>query len=155
MRNYHLQNLPERIEKLRRHVKSRRGRRDFVALGTLVDIADTLKGRKPTTMRSMDAMLRAYYDAESAFLESWTKKASQPFFAMLQKDENCPPDRAYLVPVSFLPEEIVRAICPDCEQLITVSPNGKDPQKTNKRQRLDMHRKLDAQELCPGSGKDV
>jgi hypothetical protein len=104
MNNYRYQNLPERIEKLKRHVKSRRGRRDLHALGTLCDIAAYLKGRNPFTYDKMNAMLRAYYNEESAFLDAYVKRASNPFFAMIQKDENCSPDRAYLVPVSFLPE---------------------------------------------------
>jgi hypothetical protein len=104
MSNYRYQNLPERIKKLKAHLKTRRGRRDLHAIGTLCDIAAYLKGRNPLTYDKLNAMLRTYYNEEAAFLDVYVKRASNPFFAMLQKDENCPPDRAYVVPVSFLPE---------------------------------------------------
>jgi hypothetical protein len=48
-----------------------------------------------------------------------------------------------------------KALCPICDQLIGISPNGKDPKTTNKRQRLDMHKHPSLPELCLGSGKDV
>lgn len=172
MTNYGRQNLPERVRRLRAHIRTRRGRRDFIALGTLVDILAYLKGNRRTsaTLRSMDAMLKELYNAD-AWLEDWQKSLSQPLFAFMKKDELCPKDRVYVLPVVGLTdylsgridnvvEDTVRAICPDCEQLIGISPNGKDPKETNKRARLDVHKKppeglpYDGS-ICPGSGKDV
>jgi hypothetical protein len=43
--------------------------------------------------------------AESAFLDSWVERASQPFFAMIKKDENVPDNRAYVFPLKYLPED--------------------------------------------------
>lgn len=46
--------------------------------------------------------------------------------------------------------------CPDCDELVEITPNGADPTKTNRRQRLVMHpNKKTPGELCVGSGKDV
>lgn len=155
MRNLHLQNLPERIEKLKRHIKTRRGRRDFKALGTLCDIADALKGvqRKASTLRSMDAILKQYYDEECGFLASYAERMRSPFFSFVKKDENCPPDRFYIV--STLEDTVVKARCPDCDTLQEITPNGADPKKTNRRQRICVHKKPNEPELCLGSGKDV
>lgn len=48
------------------------------------------------------------------------------------------------------------AWCPDCDELIEITPNGADPKKTNKRQRLVLHPdKKRPGELCVGGGKDV
>lgn len=50
--------------------------------------------------------------------------------------------------------------CPKCEELVGISPNGVDPKKSNKRQRLDMHPVPDPEnpgqkKLCDGSGVDI
>ena len=46
--------------------------------------------------------------------------------------------------------------CDDCDELIEIVPNGVDPMKTNKRQRLVLHPdKKRPGQLCAGGGKDV
>ena len=52
------------------------------------------------------------------------------------------------------------ARCPDCDELVESTPNGKDPATTFARQRLVMHPDKKAQRssdraVCPGSGRDV
>lgn len=52
------------------------------------------------------------------------------------------------------------ARCPDCDELIEITPNGADPTKTSRRQRLVLHpdpksRRSSDRTLCPGSGRDV
>lgn len=69
------------IEKLKAHLKTRRGRRDFQALSRLVDLKAGVK--KGATWRSMDAMLRCYYNEKLAKMYS-----ESPFFAMLKKDKS-------------------------------------------------------------------
>jgi hypothetical protein len=48
------------------------------------------------------------------------------------------------------------ARCPNCDELIEITPNGADPRTTSKRQRIVLHpRKQTPGTLCPGGGKDV
>jgi hypothetical protein len=49
----------------------------------------------------------------------------------------------------------MKAICPNCDALVEITPNGKDPRTTNRRQRIVLHKKPNAPELCTGGGKDV
>lgn len=79
-----------RIEKLKVHLKSRRGRRDFQALHRLVELKDGVK--RGARLRSVDAFLKCYYNETEAALASYKEK--HPFFALIAKDE-CPPDRIY------------------------------------------------------------
>lgn len=52
---------------------------------------------------------------------------------------------------------MVRARCPDCDELVEITPNGADPRLTNLRQRLVMHpdKRQQPPQVCDGSGKDV
>lgn len=70
------------IEKLKAHLKTRRGRRDFQALSRLVDLKAGVK--RGTTQRSMAAMLKRYYPEYEGALRHY---AVHPFFAMLKKDK--------------------------------------------------------------------
>lgn len=52
------------------------------------------------------------------------------------------------------------ARCPDCDELVEITPNGADPATTFRRQRLAVHpdkkaRRSSDRALCVGSGKDV
>lgn len=121
----------------------------------------------------MDAVLKDYYTDDR--LVAMARIDENPFVAFLKEkivsygggptifcvaDERVPPDRAYLLPIDgltdWLPaEDRVKARCPDCDTLQEITPNGADPKKTNKRQRICVHKKPDEPELCLGSGKDV
>lgn len=94
MNNYRYQNLPERIERLRKHLKTRRGRRDFVALGTLVDIGECLKRVNSRTLTSISfgALLKERYIDEPI--------GPHPLLSMISRDD-CPPDRIYIIPTKF------------------------------------------------------
>ena len=86
MNRYTYQNLPQRIAKLKAHLKTRRGRRDLVALGTLADIQAELaavQGRR-LTCDKMNAMMKCYYTETEAALKHY---AEHPVFAMLKKDK--------------------------------------------------------------------
>ncbi len=50
---------------------------------------------------------------------------------------------------------MAKAWCPDCDTLREITPNGKDPQTTNRRQRIVMHKHPTKPEICEGSGKDL
>jgi hypothetical protein len=50
---------------------------------------------------------------------------------------------------------VALAWCEACNTLVEITPNGADPLKTNRRQRIVMHKKPNTPELCVGSGKDV
>lgn len=98
MSRYAYQNLNERIEKLKKHLKSRRGRRDLIALGTLADIQAELAGR--LTYDKMNAMMRFYYNEEaSMFKDIGRRLGESPMFAFMKKEG------AKYEPVSFLPEK--------------------------------------------------
>lgn len=148
MNRYH--DLPARIARIKAHLKTRRGRRDYKARVTLADLMTLLAGQIPSaTTRSLDAIYKAFYEVDRA-LEKALKP--HPIFKMIAKEE-CPRDRVYVMPLEYMMPS--KAYCPDCDQLIEITPNGADPAMTNKRQRLVVHKKPNAPELCLGSGKDV
>lgn len=140
------QNLPERIEKLKAHLKSRRGRRDFAAHQRLVDAQRMLAGAKASTMYSMTELLKNIYTDVIVPLDRAYVFAPNPVFSMIRKE-----------PVVFRMEYVMpRGYCPDCYELIEITPNGADPKTTNRRQRLVLHpSKKTPGELCAGSGKDI
>ncbi len=72
-----------RVEKLQKHLKSRRGRRDFQALNRLVDLKTK---RKPGTLRSLDAILKCYYTEEMVAAQAYVAHASLAFFRTIKKD---------------------------------------------------------------------
>lgn len=90
-------NVHARIDRLRAHLKTRRGRRDQVALRKLTELRERLEGR--ATGASIDALLRTYYDLER---NNPLYQLPHPFFALLKKeDPNVPDGRAYVLPVSM------------------------------------------------------
>ena len=146
--------LQDRIAKLRAHIRSRRGRCDRQALKRLVELRQENERHRVSALKTstLDLVLQELYSDE-ALLETITK--APPWFSFLKKDENVPMNRAYVIPV-WLEPGMARAICPDCEELIEITPNGKDPRVTFRRQRLMLHpNKKRPGELCPGGGKDV
>lgn len=51
---------------------------------------------------------------------------------------------------------MAKYLCDFCEELVEITPNGADPMKTNRRQRIVLHpNKKMPGTLCPGGGKDV
>lgn len=51
---------------------------------------------------------------------------------------------------------MVKGYCPDCEELIEITPNGADYATSFRRQRLVLHPdKKNPGKLCQGSGKDI
>ncbi len=131
----------ERMNKLRAHLKSRRGRRDFQAVTRYVDLKDN--NPKHTTLRSMDSYLRLYYNIESVQPDF----GSVVFSQMVRRDD-------YIFKANE--DHMVRAICPSCEELVEITPNGANPLTTFRRQRLVLHPdKRSPGNLCPGGGKDV
>ena len=86
--------MRDRIEKLQRHLRTRRGRRDLQALNRLVDIKHGYK--KGATLRSLDHILKCYYP-DDTILNALSYVP--PMFSVLSKiktDENCPRDRFYV-----------------------------------------------------------
>lgn len=59
----------------------------------------------------------------------------------------------------------MKARCPVCDKLVDIGPNGADPEKTSKRQRIANHKRSVAvpygtdtfnfHGLCAGSGRNV
>lgn len=147
--------LEANIARVKAHLKSRRGRRDLKARWRLLALEDMLAGRKPSlTLVEVDRLLKSIYTDEAVSADR-VYLLDNPMFAMLKKEPRDPrfdgPPR-YVQPVEVL---MPKAICPDCEELVEITPNGADPKLTNRRQRLVLHKKPNAPELCPGGGKDV
>lgn len=93
------QNIPARIDRLRAHLKSRRGRRDRQALELLARLCRFYKDRTSSTIASVDDLLKTYYDVTN---DNPLYTLPTPFFAMLKKaDPLCPDNRAYVVPLEM------------------------------------------------------
>lgn len=100
MNNY--QNLPERIEKIRAHLKTKRGRRDYNAMLALAGAQKLLS--KSCTFDKLNAILREYYNAESAhFLALQGARLSNPFFRTIAGGSGVQP--VYFEPISFLKDD--------------------------------------------------
>lgn len=157
------QDIPARIEQLKAHLNTPRGRKDHQSWRRLAELCKFLKDR--TTSVSFDELLKTYYNLETS-KPLYEQRA--PWLSMIKAHEDCPRDRFYVIvdyrPVAavhaddytFVEEPVAKYRCDDCEELIEIVPNGVDPKTSNKRQRLIMHpNKKTPGELCRGSGKDV
>ena len=154
MSRYAYQNLNERIAKLKAHLKTRRGRRDLIALGTLVDIRMALEGR--LTYDKCLEIMKTYYSPPdmNAVIDM-----SSPFFAFVKKDPGSDSPRRYVQPVEA---SVPKYRCAECDTLQDITPNGVDPATSNKRQRVAVHPDkrnppdpVTGYPICNGSGKDV
>lgn len=149
-------NYQARIDRIHAHLQTPRGRRDYAAWALLMKLQRLRDGYEASTNYTMDALLKNVYADVRVPLDRAYVLAENPFFAMLKK---APPDsrfggtRRY---VQALEVHMAKAICPECDGLVEIVPNGADPTKTNRRQRLVLHpNKKKPGELCPGGGRDV
>jgi len=143
-----------RLAQLRRHL-DRVKWRDGQAAEAYWTLVCARKAEPPrVNLVVTDAILKEYYSPMRIVFDTTISDVFRSLNKSLSRDKF-----RYVEPVTFV-EERVKAICPDCEQLVGISPDGKDPATTNKRQRLDVHPDKDpelaaAGLCCPGSGKDV
>jgi hypothetical protein len=118
------QDLPARIERVRAHTKTRRGRRDFAALKHLVDLQRVLAGHKASTTYSMNELLKNVYSDVNVPPDHVYVFAPNPMYALIKKQPRDPhfPERPrYVQPVETLMPRIV-----DDEPPIKSHPASKD-----------------------------